>query len=144
MGADSQGLFPEISRLNYSDLNYRQLQEDIEFYHRASGAGKELPPIQFYLYKVETNINIFSIAAQAGLNYETIATFNRISSSESVLTGKTLFNSKPARNFIPENPQTDLEYLELSWRANSIDDADELNVKWAEVLLFQWTAVSQY
>ena len=122
------GLYPEITRLDYSDLNYRQMQEDIEFYHRAAGSGRKLPPLLFYTYTINDNSNIFSIAAEAGLTYDTIASLNRISSSKSELGGKTLLLPSQPGIFLPVKPENDLEYIALSWRANALPGAVELTI----------------
>ena len=126
--AQQQGLFPVIKQLDYSDLNYRQMQEDVEFFHRAAGSGKKLPPLMFYSYTVNDSSNIFSIAAGAGLTYDTIASLNRISSSNEVLTGKKLILPSQPGIFLPVKPENDLEYIALSWRASSLPDAAEVRV----------------
>ncbi|MBI9105372.1 MAG: M23 family metallopeptidase [Spirochaetales bacterium] len=121
-------LYPRIEALNYSDLNYRQLQEDIEFYYRAAGAGKELPPLLFYSYTTGNDENIFSLASQAGLPYETIASLNRISSSSVVLGGLTILIPSQAGIFIPAEPKTDLEFIALSWRLGRQSTAEKLTL----------------
>ena len=82
------------------------------------------------LYEVITseNLNIFSIAAMAGLPYETIATFNRIPSADSSLQGKLLLLPSQPGIYLPENPSSDLEYIALSWRSGDIDSADRLDL----------------
>lgn len=120
-------LFPRIEALNYSDLNYRQLQEDIEFYYRAAGSGKQLPPLLFYTYTVRVNENIFSLASQAGLPYDTVASLNRIASSSADMEGRTILIPSQAGLYIPHNPETDLEYIALSWRQGSPDSEIKLN-----------------
>lgn len=124
----SEELFPVISSLNYSDLNYRQLQEDIEFFYRAAGSEKELPPLIFYSYKSEEFSNIFSIAAASGLTYDTIASFNRISSSEEDLSGRRLLLPSQPGIYLPETPESDLEYIAMSWRAGSLTEAFRLKI----------------
>jgi len=121
-------MFPRIESLNYSDLNYRQLQEDIKFYYRAEGAGKELPPLLFYSYKVTNGENIFSLASQAGLPYETVASLNRIPSSSTSLDGITVLLPSHAGVFFPTTPETDLEYIALSWRLKENSPVKELTI----------------
>ena len=114
--------FPEISRLDYSDLNYRQLQEDIEFFYKSAAGGssspddpaKKRPPLMFYSYKVSTDINIFSIASQAGLPYETIASLNGISSTAVNLFGKILLVPSQPGIYLSAQPETDLEFISRS------------------------------
>lgn len=120
-------LLPRIEALNYSDLNYRQLQEDIEFYYRAAGSGKTLPPLLFYSYTVQKGENIFSLAAQAGLPYATIAGLNRIPSSSAILDGQRVVFPSQAGIFIPLEPETDLEFIALSWRLGQTDKIIKLN-----------------
>ncbi len=128
--AQSAGnLYPVIERLDFTDLNYRQLQEDIEFYYKAAGAGKELPPLLFYSYSVDSDINIFSISSQSGLTYETIATFNRISSTADNLENRTLLLPSQPGIFLPETPATDLEFIAMSWRAPLLQDSYNVSVE---------------
>ena len=124
----SEALFPEIGRLNYSDLNYRQLQEDIEFFHRAQGAGKELPPLQFYSFTPSGDGNIFSIAAAAGLTYDTVATFNRIASAGDNLEGRRLLLPSQPGIWLPGIPSSDLEYIAAGWRSSHLEKAVKISV----------------
>lgn len=111
---------PVITRLDYSDLNYRQLQQDIEYYYRADASGKKLPPLVLYTYHITDDENIFSIASKAGLPYETVATLNRIPSSSTGLKGRTILLPGRAGMFIPVKPESDLEYIALSWRLTGV------------------------
>ncbi|MDC7226685.1 MAG: M23 family metallopeptidase [Spirochaetales bacterium] len=134
--SESSSLYPEINRLDYSDLNYRQLQEDIEFYHKASGSGKTLPPLMFYSYRISDSTNIFSLAAEAGLTYDTISSLNRIGSSLEDLSGRVLLLPSQPGVFLPLNPNSDLEYIALSWRASQLEKAQKLNIRGEEYYFY--------
>lgn len=123
-----EGLFPEIKSLNYTDLNYRQLQEDIEFFYRAQVSGRTLPPLIFYSYTVNQEMNIFSASSQAGLPYEAIATFNHISNATDNLAGRRLIIPSQAGIFLPKKPASDLEFIALSWRSSRLSEAVELTI----------------
>lgn len=133
---NNPAFIPEINRLDYSDLNFRQLTEDIEFFHKAFASGKNLPPLLFYSYKPEDDINIFSIASQTGLSYETIAGINRIGSSSENLSGRTLILPSQPGIFLPTNPKTDLEFISLSWRASQLYQAAEINLNGIDYYFF--------
>ena len=117
-------LYPVIRSMAYGDLNYRQLQEDVEFFYRSAGAGNELPPLMFYIYSAGQNDNIFTVAASAGLPYEAIVTLNRLSNADTELSGRRLLIPSQPGLFIPEQPQTELEFIESSWRGSQIADAE--------------------
>ena len=120
--------FPQIERLNYSDLNYRQLQEDIGFYYQANAAGRELPPLLIYSCRVRDGENIFTLAGAAGLPYDTIASINRIGSSNDDLGGRTILLPSRAGIFIPASPKTDLETIALGWRFSSSQSAEKIRI----------------
>ena len=126
--AEEVSPFPVIEKLHYSDLNYRQLQEDIEFFHRAFRAGKQLPPLMFYEYEVTDDDNIFSIASRAGLSYDTIASLNRLNSSSGILRGRKLLLPSQPGIFIPEKPASDLEFISISWRAPQLSGLELINI----------------
>lgn len=134
--ASAESLFPVIKRLDYADLNYRQLQEDIEFFYKASGSGKTLPPLLFYSYTIDDDNNIFSIAARAGLTYDTIASFNRIGSSKDKLYGRSILLPSQPGIFLPSQPETDLEYIALSWRAASLPEAADITINGVNYFFF--------
>ena len=129
ISAQQGGLpYPVIKSLNFPDLNYRQLQEDIGFYYRAESAGRSLPPLIVYSYTAGEGENIFSLAADAGLPYDTIAGLNRISSAAEDLGGMTLLLPGRAGIFIPEEPETDLEFIALSWRLGADSAVERLTL----------------
>ena len=129
-------LLPVIEKLDYTDLNYRQLQEDISFFYRASSARKELPPMLLYIYRVESGENIFTLSSQAGLPYDTVASLNRIPSSSADLEGKTIILPSQAGIFLPAEPSSDIEFISLSWRAPSLSEAETIIINDDEYYFF--------
>ncbi|MDC7125903.1 MAG: M23 family metallopeptidase [Spirochaetales bacterium] len=129
---NKDSLFPVIEMLNYSDLNYRQLQEDIGFFYKADSSNKELPPLMFYSYTCNEDLNIFSIASQAGVPYDTIASLNRINNASDNLNKKVLLLPSQTGLFLPVKPESDLEYIELSWRSSLIENAKHIKINGTE------------
>ncbi len=120
--------YPVIRKLVFNDIYFRQLQEDISFYHRAAASRKDLPPLMLYEYTAEAGDTVFSIAAAAGLSYESIATINGIYSSTEYLAGRKLLIPGQPGLFIPEKPVKDLDFIFHSWRMASFTDENEIGI----------------
>lgn len=125
---ENEKAYPKINTLNHSDIIFRQLQEDISFYYKAKNSGKELPPLLFYSYKSNENLNIFSIASRIGIPYDTIASLNRLDNANESLNGKTLIIPSQAGIFFSKKPKTDIEFIAHSWRTTSLKSAKKVDL----------------
>ncbi len=113
----SQQHYPQIQKLQVSDLLFRQLEQDIATSYKILAAG-EVPVLRVYSYLATDTDDLLSIASRCSIPYETIATLNRISSSDAKLSGKTLLLPSCPGLFLPEVSSTPLEYI---MEASTID-----------------------
>ncbi len=109
-------IYPEIERLDSSDLIFRQITDDIDSYYRNFEQNKELLPLQIYTYTVEEETTMFILAARFNIPYETIATLNSISHPVTLSRGTRLLIPNSPGLFVKEEPVSDLEYMMLAWR----------------------------
>jgi murein DD-endopeptidase MepM/ murein hydrolase activator NlpD len=116
--------YPQIEQLNGKDILFLQLQEDIQK-NRERLARINISPerveqdsiktlIEELLvckYTVREGDDLFSIGARCNLPYETIATLNRLRHPSELKKGMTILIPSLPGIFIPQKPETDLEYL---------------------------------
>jgi murein DD-endopeptidase MepM/ murein hydrolase activator NlpD len=113
--------YPQIKSLSRDDVIFRQLQEDIELYHRSHSRGVSLPPLCLYSYTLtdtdkKAGIKDFlDLAARLTLSHESLATLNRLDRNLSPIEGKRLLLPSMPGIFVWERPRGTLESL-ASWR----------------------------
>jgi murein DD-endopeptidase MepM/ murein hydrolase activator NlpD len=119
--------YPEILSLVRSDMLFRQLQDDIGAYYRATYSGKPemRPPLTFFTYTVQDSDDIFSVSARLNLPYETLATLNRIDNPEFFKDIGLLIIPNTPGIFVPFEPVSDLEQVMCSWRNDGEDGSDK-------------------
>jgi len=118
--------YPEIKKLDNSDLFFKQLQEDILIYYRLKANGDEIPPLQLYKYRTKSELSIFSLAARLNLPYEAIATLNRVDKAGTLPpVTEVLFPNMPGL-FVPEKPESELEYILISRK--NLTEKETINV----------------
>ncbi|MCL2293606.1 MAG: M23 family metallopeptidase [Spirochaetes bacterium] len=100
--------YPQIETLNNSDVLFRQLASDINLSYRV---GRERLPISIFRYSPRRGETLFSIAARLNLPYETLSTLNRISSINDFNTEREIIIPNQPALFIPEHPNSDIEYI---------------------------------
>ena len=126
--------YPVITDLNSSSYLFRQLSDDItKSYVLLSNNEKPLP-INIYSYNLHGDETLFQVASRVNLPYESISTLNRISSiSDFKNLKKILIPNQPVL-FIPDKPETDIEYL-LNARDYIRKDSIRLKINNSEHLL---------
>jgi len=124
----SQEHYPVIQHLDISDIIFRQLEDDISRYYVNTQSGRRPPPLVFYAYHTKKGEDLFDIAAKVNLPYDTIATLNGLSSAGTLPEGTRLVIDNTPGIFIPRHPQSELEYLMISWRKESSGPGSEVTV----------------
>ena len=128
---------PRIQRLNTRDTVFAQFLSDVEISRRqiflTSGNRNSLSAIAesltVYLYTPEQGETILTLSARCNLPYSTLATINRLSNTADFSHGRTMLLPSVPGLFIPETPQTELEFLLHSSRQEqgirlAIDDGN--------------------
>lgn len=113
--------YPEIKQLDAQDVLYKQLQADIESYHKAvsSAAPPALPPLQFFAYINRRGLDLFALAARLNLPYDTLATLNLADSPAAFkLLERILIPNRPGI-FVLAQPASTFQELLLSLRLDS-------------------------
>lgn len=118
--------FPTISNLNNNDVEFRQFQGDVEEGRKqvvqleqiGSNLEKIMDSLTVYQYRAKKDEDLFDIAARCNVPYGTIATVNRVHASDTIEGGSLLLLPTIQGIFIPEHPQSDLERLLFSARAD--------------------------
>lgn len=120
--------YPEIRSLLPQDRILKQLQEDIVLFNIQEKAGKQLPPLGIYVYRVRETDDFFALAARFNLPQETLATINRLASPAELEAGRLLLVPNSPGLFFPANPENELEKFMQSWRNPAEDQGLALTV----------------
>ncbi len=102
--------FPRMQVLQFSDSVFKQYSQEVSENYKLL-AKQEDAITTIYMYTASENDNLLAIAARCNIPYETIASLNGIAFIDSVITGKTLLIPTSSGLFIPEKPNTPLEFL---------------------------------
>jgi hypothetical protein len=102
---------PLIEQLSFPDPLFKQLSADMTQARQALAAGKELPTLLFFRYKVRENEDIFTIAARLTVDIETIAVLNGLRSPDELVPGMDILLSNLPGLFIAQEPENDFEEL---------------------------------
>lgn len=121
--------YPKISRLQRSDLMFRQLVEDINLFYRRQKSEGPLPPLAFFRYRVHEGDSIFTIAARFNLPYDAIASLNGLVHPEDCRTGKQLIIPNRPGIFIPRRPENAMEQLISGNNARSKEQQQPVTVR---------------
>ena len=130
-GAQELSPLPVIPRLDSRDTVFKQYLQDVEAARRLlfsasryqPGAAAELAAsLTIYSYTPREDDEMLGIAARCSLPYSTLASLNRISHGEEMVSGKLLLLPSIPGIFIPESPGNDLERLLTSARAGEEKD----------------------
>jgi murein DD-endopeptidase MepM/ murein hydrolase activator NlpD len=119
-GLDST--LPVIGRLDSRDTVFKQYISDIEagrrliFSSRQRADGELASALTIYSYTPSENENLLGIAARCSIPYAALASLNRLSHLEDLVSGKPMLLPTLPGIFIPETPATDLERLIFSAR----------------------------
>jgi len=115
-----------------------QLQDDIKIYYRWKSRNKnkkdsKSPPILIFSYTLHKSDDLFTLAAQLNLPYDTIATLNRISNPEEFKKRKRILIPNLPGVFVPLKPESTLEDIMFSWRVRKSEPAIKLIIAEAGV-----------
>ncbi len=124
--------YPRIKRLDGRDPLFSQLSDDIAAAYKAFAQGDELPPMVFYLYAVNRDEDLYTVAARTNLGIDTIASANGIQRPEEVLPGTELVLPNMPGIFIPREPKSDLERVGLALRLERIGEGLPVTVRLKE------------
>ena len=105
-------IFPRIEELRSTDIMFKQQQGACNANEKLLAAEKyDEIIIEFYLYVPQKSDDLLYLSAHTNLNYDTIATLNRIQSVQENLTGKELIIPSAKGLFIAEKPESNLEIM---------------------------------
>lgn len=104
-------LFPVISELSSTNILFKQFSQEIENSYKKIARTVEPVDLLFFKYTAKPSDTLITIAARCVLPYETLATLNRINSSNALIAGMTLLLPTCPGLFLPSDPKTPLEIL---------------------------------
>ena len=121
--------FPEIRRLDPTDMSFRQLMSDVEANrirlasirnNRSSSTPEETAGhLTIYQYTTRPGDDLFFLAARSNIPYSALASLNRISSPTAVEAGNIILLPSCPGIFIPVNSDSDLEMILRAARQNN-------------------------
>jgi len=123
-----QADYPEIKQLEPSDPLFRQLQADIQSYHKytsrsAGGQNTVLPPLQLLSYRLRQDDDLFSLAARLNLPYDTLASLNRLEHAGDLGKHNHLLIPNFPGVFVYTAPVNAFEEIVTTLRSGSVDRA---------------------
>ena len=132
--AQAPSPLPEIARLDSRDTAFKQFLSDVEDNRRllfSSRYQTELPQavrerlassLTIYSYTPREGEDLLAIAARCNIPYGTLASLNRLSHKEDMVSEKPLLLPSVPGIFIAETPGTGLERLLFSARAEGAEE----------------------
>ena len=126
--AQTPSPLPLITRLDTRDLVFRQYISDVETARRSlytrnpldrSAIERILSSLTIYSYVPGEGDGLLAIAARCNIPYSTVASLNRFSFIDDMPRGKVLLLSTVPGIFVPETPESGLESMLFSSRAES-------------------------
>ena len=128
--------YPRIGHLDRRDPLFSQLSADIAAAHKAFAQGTEVPPMIFYLYTVDRDEDLYTIAARTNLGIDTIASANGIQRPEEVAQGRDLVLPNMPGIFTSLEPRSDLERMGLALRSPKLKDGLRITLRSGEPRAF--------
>ncbi|MCL2184799.1 MAG: M23 family metallopeptidase [Treponema sp.] len=116
--------YPEIRRLDPTDIGFRQFIKDVEA-NRRRLAGARAQPLQaaenltVYQYTTRQNDDIFFLAARLNIPYSALCSLNRLSSPASLEAGMTILLPSCPGIFLPSVIGSDFEAIIRAARQNT-------------------------
>ena len=124
--------YPEIKELDSRDVLFKQIQADIQSYHRAASReyrrqeNRQFPCLQIFSYRNRQEFDIFSLAARLNLPYDTIATLNGLENPADLKRFDRLLIPNLPGIFVPLNPKTGFQEILFSLRLSSTKKYQEI------------------
>jgi len=116
--------YPEIRRLDPTDIGFRQFIKDVED-NRRRLTGLRAQPLQaaenltVYQYTTNQNDDIFFLAARLNIPYSALCSLNRISGPAAIEAGMTLLLPSCPGIFLPSVINSDFEAIMRAARQNT-------------------------
>ena len=128
---EASTFIPEIKELRNSDPLFTQLEQDISDYYRFSKSGKPIPGLMLYRYHTIKGDSLFTLSSRINIPYDTLAILNGLSNPIDFPLNTEIFIPNIPGLFISLIPETELEYLMISWRdTNTLNSVKiTLNIK---------------
>jgi len=125
--AAAQPALPVISRLDNRDAMFRQYIQDVQVSRQLLFSSRQGPgaaerlfaSLTIFAYVPQEGANLFSIAARTNIPLSTLASLNRLSSHEDFAPGRALLLPSIPGIFVSETPDSGLERLISSARAEA-------------------------
>lgn len=105
-----QSSFPKITELQSRNPMFKQYQQDLEQNYKNIARG-EPTALSIYSYTVQKGETIMTIAARCNVTQESLATLNRVCSSDSSIEGRELLLPTVPGLFVCTTPDTTLEHI---------------------------------
>jgi hypothetical protein len=132
LSAAESSPLPAIVRLDSRDTTFKQYMEDVEaarrvlFSYRESlpdraAMEKVTPFLTIYAYIPKENDDLLGIAARCSIPYSALVSLNRFSHGDDMAPGKAVLLPSLHGIFVPEKPDTHLERLLSSTRAEGVE-----------------------
>lgn len=103
---------PQIEKLSYTDLMYRQLYEALKYNEKELSKDKDSELVEeFYTFCPGKYDDLLNISAATGIPYDTIATINRIADNSEEIAGRTIIIPTVKGIYMPLNPKSVVETL---------------------------------
>lgn len=117
--------YPRIRELTGRDLLFRQLQADIQEYHRYAGrlakrepGGQEKPPaLKLFSYRLQAEDDLFALAARLNLPYDALASLNGLENAAALRERASLLIPNLPGVFVCLQPGNDFERILFHLRA---------------------------
>ena len=110
--------FPVITRLDTTDVTFKQLMSDVEANRRRLASSNSRNSTEetagfltIYQYKTRSGDDLLFLAARTNIPYAAIASLNRLSSTAAIQAGSLILLPTCPGIFIPMDPQSSLELI---------------------------------
>ena len=125
--------YPVITRMEASDIVFRQLMSDVEANRRRLASNSRFPQnsaedmagfLTIYQYMVRQEDDLLFLAARTNIPYAAIASLNRLANIQALQSGKVILIPSCPGIFIPQNAESDLELILGAARQRSSDSVE--------------------
>ena len=124
----AQSDYPAIQRLRQDDVIFAQLEDSIQEYYSSPNSKDVSRDFSIYSYTLKSDTDLLALAASLSLPYDSLATLNRLDNNETLPKGRTILVPSIPGVFVAMSPESDLEYLMRSLRAEDPGDHYSVSV----------------
>lgn len=115
-GLKTEGGYPLIRRFTPFDPAYTEQQKGLEKFYRDSTRDELNSAPKIYLYRVSKGTSLATLAAQAGLDTDTLSTLNGFTEPRLLAPEEFVYIPDMVGIFLRDKPKTDLEKMLLKNR----------------------------